>query len=652
MRLRSTIFLWTLFATGLPLLGLTLVLLVVSEQRYLDELDRDINARLNALGTEIDNHLAYEREVIRGMALSAPMQDFLPVARAASEGVRHPEFLTQRNPLAQFLLTLQRTVPGLGSLRVLDGQGNTLIKISAGRATPAIYPSLGSVEYAEEELLDSSFARTLRQLPVGEISFVQLPQSRWDLLTGQALTMLTAVVPLGEPGRPAAVLAVNTLGEYLDRILRLVPRPPGAELLIVERNMDNPRRNGLLLYHDRLETRFSTPKPHEVKVQSLDQGELWAHVQQRPFGVFTTHDGRWRIYYQEYHPYPNQLTGWVLAFAVPADTLHIPYAGLRQALWLLFVIALAASALLAVLGARHIARPILVLRQALHDFAHDPSRRVEVQSRTREIRELEADFNAMAERLRAAEAERAEAERRAMQQAKLASIGQMAAGIGHEINNPLNNILSLATLIERGLPRSAQDLREDVQDLREEALRASRIVRGVMNFARQLPPAHRPFRVCPWLRETVERLEPEAMAADVHFDLRSCDPGCVAEADADQLQQVLLNLLQNALHATPAGGRIQVSGACEGGRLRVCVRDGGPGMPPEVLARIFDPFFTTKGVGAGTGLGLSISLGIVQYHGGTLTIRNRAEGQGVEACFEVPLTPTSPRITPPEGLTP
>jgi two-component system NtrC family sensor kinase len=71
-------------------------------------------------------------------------------------------------------------------------------------------------------------------------------------------------------------------------------------------------------------------------------------------------------------------------------------------------------------------------------------------------------------------------------------------------------------------------------------------------------------------------------------------------------------------------------------------------MPADVMARIFDPFFTTKAVGEGTGLGLSISLGIVQYHGGTLSIRNRDDASGVEACFEVPLTPSSPRLTPPE----
>ncbi len=651
MRLRSTIFLWTLFATGVPLLGLTLVLLAVSEQRYLAEVDRDINTRLNALSTEIDNHLAYEREVIRAIAQSGAMQDFLPVARAAMDGARHPDTLPLRNQLTRFLLTLQRTLPGFGSLRVLDGQGNTLIKLTGGRVHPPMYPSLGSVEYAEEELMDGDFLRSLYQLPQNEISYMQLPQSRWDLPAGQTLTMLTALVPLGDGPRPSAVLAVNTFGEYLDRILRAVPRPPGAELLIVERNLDGERRDGLLLFHDRLGTRFSAPRPHEVRLRSTDQAELWEQVKNNPFGVFDTRDGRWRIYYQEYHPYPNQLTGWVLAFALPGESLHAPYAGLRQALWLLGLLAFAASALLAVLGARHIARPILGLREALRDFAADPARRVRVASRMHEIRELEADFNRMADRLRAAEEERGRAERRMLQQEKLASIGQMAAGIGHEINNPLNNILSLATLIERGLPRSAQVLREDVRDLREEALRAGRIVRGVMNFARQLPPEHRVFRVCPWLRETLERVEPEAMAADVHIELSGCDPECLAEADADQLQQVLLNLLQNALHASPPGGRIQVSGACEDGCLRVCVRDEGPGMPPDVASRIFDPFFTTKGVGEGTGLGLSISLGIVQYHGGSLSLRNGEEG-GVEACFSVPLSPAAPRFAPPEGPSP
>ncbi|MEW6445565.1 MAG: sensor histidine kinase [Pseudomonadota bacterium] len=651
MRLRSTIFLWTLLATGLPLLGLTLVLLSWSEQRYLDDVDRDINSRLNALSTEIDNHLAYEREVIRGIAQSAAMQDFLPVARAANEGVRHPDYLPLRNQLTQFLQTLQRTVPGLGSLRVLDGQGNTLIKITGGQAHPVIYPSLGSVEYAEEEMMNPDFSRSLRQLPLGEIGFMQLPQSRWDLLTGQTLTMLTALVPLGESGRPGAVLAVNTFGDYLDRILRLVPRPPGAELLIAERNLDDARRNGLLLYHDRLDTRFSTPKPHEVKLQSLDRGELWERIKRRPFGVFSTRDGHWRIYYQEYHPYPNQLTGWILAFAVPQDMLHAPYGALRQALWLLGLLAFAASALLAWLGSRHIARPILRLREALGRFASDPATRVEVASHTREIRALEADFNRMAERLRAAEEERTRAERRAAQQAKLASVGQMAAGIGHEINNPLNNILSYATLIERGLPRSADSLREDVRDLRDEALRAGRIVRGVMNFARQLPPAHRPFPVCSWLKETVARLDPESMERDVHVRLHSCDPDCVVEADPDQLQQVLLNLLRNALHASRPGGAVQVDGACGEGRLKICVRDDGPGMPPDVLARIFDPFFTTKPVGEGTGLGLSISLGIVQYHGGALHVRNRECG-GVEACFDVPLVAAAPRFTLPEDPIP
>ena len=643
MRLRGTIFFWTLLATGLPLLALTFVLLNWGEQRHLQEMDSDMGRRLNALASEIDNRLSYEREMIRGIAQSSAMQDFIPVARAANEGVRHPDYAPLKNQLTQFLLNLQRTIPSLGSLRVLDGLGNTLIKVSDGRARPAIYPSLGNVEYAEEELHAPGFGRAMRQWPNGEINFMPLPQSRWDLLTGQTLTMLTALVPLGENGHPDAILAVNTFGEYLDRILRLVPRPSGAELLIAERNLDDPQRNGLLLYHDRLDTRFSAPKPHEVRLQSLDGGELWQHIQHRPYGQFNTANGQWRVYYQEFHPYPNQLTSWILAFAVPYGTLDAPYAGLRQSLWILVLLVFIASAMLAILGARHIARPILQLRAALHDFAGDASRRVNVSSQTREIRELENDFNDMAERLRAAEAERLRSERKMLQQAKLASIGQMAAGIGHEINNPLNNILSYTTLIERGLPAGSTHLQEDLHDLREEAKRAGRIVSGVMNFARQLPPEHHLFHVCPWLKHTLELIEPEAMAKDVVLVVQSRDPDCQADADADQLQQVLLNLLRNALHATAEHGKIDIRAECRQDCLHVEVRDYGSGLSERVLEHLFDPFFTTKTVGEGTGLGLSISLGIVQYHGGELTVRNHPQG-GVEASFNIPLTPAAPRI--------
>ncbi|MDD2894348.1 MAG: ATP-binding protein, partial [Halothiobacillaceae bacterium] len=266
-----------------------------------------------------------------------------------------------------------------------------------------------------------------------------------------------------------------------------------------------------------------------------------------------------------------------------------------------------------------------------------------VSSHTREIRELENDFNDMAERLRAAEAERLRSERKMLQQAKLASIGQMAAGIGHEINNPLNNILSYATLIERALPYKNNELRKDIKDLKEETLRAGRIVRGVMNFARQLPPAHRVFKVCPWIKQTLELIEPEAMAKDVILAVQSCAPACEANADADQLQQVLLNLLRNALHATAEDGQIELHAECENQRLCVSVRDHGAGLSDEVLEHLFDPFFTTKTVGEGTGLGLSISLGIIQYHGGELNIRNHPEG-GVDARFEIPLAATAPRI--------
>jgi len=230
----------------------------------------------------------------------------------------------------------------------------------------------------------------------------------------------------------------------------------------------------------------------------------------------------------------------------------------------------------------------------------------------------------------------------------------MAAGIGHEINNPLNNILTLTRLVERQLPADQPGIREDMTDLRAEAHRASRIVRGVMNFARQLPPEHETIALAEWLEEVIDRMEPEAMEADVHLALLSATARCEAEFDPGQMEQVIANLVRNAIHASPTGGHILIQAECLEETVRIEIRDEGGGLPTEVIEQIFDPFFTTKAVDRGTGLGLSISLGIVQYHGGELTLENRRDlgepdATGVLARVVLPRHKARPRvIRPPE----
>jgi two-component system NtrC family sensor kinase len=238
----------------------------------------------------------------------------------------------------------------------------------------------------------------------------------------------------------------------------------------------------------------------------------------------------------------------------------------------------------------------------------------------------------MADALVEAESERDRAVGAMIQSAKLASIGQLAAGIGHELSNPLGNIYSLTKLLQRHLPDD-EVLRRDVANIREEAERASHIIKGLLNFARQGPTQFSRFDLGVWLDDTLELVRRMAERKGIELAL-TATASAEVEADRGLLQQALVDLLVNAIQATPAGGCVQLAGGLQQDRLELSVRDQGPGIPAPAMSRVFDPFFTTKPEGEGTGLGLSIAMGIVERHGGTLELHNRAPG--LEARIGIP----------------
>ena len=209
---------------------------------------------------------------------------------------------------------------------------------------------------------------------------------------------------------------------------------------------------------------------------------------------------------------------------------------------------------------------------------------------------------------------------------QLASVGRLAAGVAHEINNPLTGVLAFADMMREKENLDDQD-RQDLELIIRETKRVREIVRGLLDFARETPFVQKPLDINELVRQTLRLLGKREAFQNIYMVEDLAEDLPLVNVDKNQLQQVFLNLTLNACEAMPEGGTLMVSSSVAGERVVVKVTDTGCGIKREHLDKIFEPFFTTKPVGKGTGLGLSVSYGILQQHGGTLGSGERS-GQG------------------------
>jgi two-component system NtrC family sensor kinase len=218
---------------------------------------------------------------------------------------------------------------------------------------------------------------------------------------------------------------------------------------------------------------------------------------------------------------------------------------------------------------------------------------------------------------------------------KLAALGQLVSGVAHELNNPLAGIAALAQALSLD-PTAGADAAGVADSIRREAVRAARIVTELLTFARQRPLRRAPIDLNQVVHAALAGT-PRASEGGAHWVLELDESLPQLLGDAEQLQQVLANLLLNAAQSmTARGGGHGTIRTWASDRIIGCeVCDDGTGIAPDVLPRIFEPFFTTKDVGAGTGLGLSISHGIIRAHGGDIMVKNLAAG-GAAFWFELP----------------
>ena len=225
---------------------------------------------------------------------------------------------------------------------------------------------------------------------------------------------------------------------------------------------------------------------------------------------------------------------------------------------------------------------------------------------------------------------------------RLASIGRLAAGVAHEIGNPLTGIASLAQNLKD--EHRPEEIDKSITQILQQTRRINNIVQSLITFshAGEAPPAMATaVNVHECVAEAIQLLQLGQSSKGVQCQNRS-DPKLHVLCDAQQLLQVFINLINNALQASKPGDRVLISAAVMGDKIEMRIEDEGPGIAEELLDRIFDPFFTTKAAGSGTGLGLSVVYSILQDHGGTIHAENRPQGG---ACFIVRL-PAAQELIP------
>jgi signal transduction histidine kinase len=280
-------------------------------------------------------------------------------------------------------------------------------------------------------------------------------------------------------------------------------------------------------------------------------------------------------------------------------------------------------------------RPMLELQEKIARVSlGDLNVSVTFADRNDEIGDLGRDFNDMVAQLKASREEIQLLHQTQMSRAEhFATLGELAAGLAHEIRNPLAGIAGVIEIVSRDLPPGSA-ARSVVQDAKEEAIQINRILTDLLETARPKPPSFQMKDIVATASHAVMFARQQAITKRIKIELNSGDEIPLVDHDPNQINQVLLNLLLNAIQSMEQPGTIFVSLRLDDDAALITVADEGKGISPENLPNVFRPFFTTKG--HGTGLGLSLARRIVESHGGTIRVRSEI-GKGSQFVIRLPI---------------
>jgi len=634
MRLRHKFFLILALLTAVPLLILLFGVVDRMETEIRSRTDNELHVTLDKMADEVNLILENQKAIARGLAHVPSVRQFAALVNRASIAKGDvSEYQKRVDELENFFLNYAHVVPSIQALRFIDPQGKTLVKVKEGKP---IEPKIFDEEFKRYYVADQS-NKSFFKYAVDVDKDVVMSDFELGQVTGEAdfcPAMVRYSAPVrDEVERNEGIIVVNMWGTRLDSTVEASLGGFPGNAFIVETS-DNESRDGIYLYHRDSSKRFGNQIKSQYRFTSEISEEEWQKIKtSKTRGTLYRADGR-IIYYRTISPFetrPN--TSWILMIDVDSKTVFAPIDNMRRSIWFLLGVLLVISLLVSIWAAWELSRPVYDLANVITRYADGDHRARYQDKRKDEIGIAGKAFNYLTGSLERAEQERDKAEKQARQSERLASVGQLAAGIGHEINNPLMNIMSLAALVEEAVKDNKEAV-SDIRLLQKEGKRCARIVQGILSFARENKPDFTEFNMSELVDETLNLLRHRIESAEISI-VTDLQPNLYMLGDPNQIQQVLVNIILNAVQASPAGATIHIKSGKDIDYIAVEILDSGTGIQQQDLNKVFDPFFTTKSEGEGTGLGLSVSYGIVKHHGGTILLENN-QGSGLRVVILLP----------------
>ncbi len=603
----------------------------VSSRALTERVKEELMGAVSRSSKEVDNFLNDQKAEVLSLAQLPILKDLFYSLRFGDYG----DFDRKREILERFFLRYQRHKEAIQAIRIVDTKGQVLIKIKElkirERDKPHPYMPITTVG----SLFEKEFFDVLMTLKKGQVWMSNFELGVDNNQFCPPMIRLSTPIFHGD-GTRAGVLIINIWGKRIGEIINnAMPKDKGYSF-IFEKNLLDPQRHGIYLSHPEAGLCFlnQTNKGRLFFADHPDGAELIARDRE----VIQDPSSGNLVAYAYYSPYTSKQRGWYIVTTAYGDKVLEPVIKQKQVMITVSVITFLIVAIAAVLLSRTLTKPITLLSKGAREIGEGNLDHKIAVSSGDEIGKLAKSFNAMSAALKKSIEGKLDAEMRACQAEKLASIGKLAAGVAHEINNPLGNVISISRLLKQDIHNgnnNMEAIRADIDTIIKEGMRCERIIGGLLNFSREVPLHKSMEDINSLIDEVIHglryRIEDKKLTVCRDYEKRLP----MTYVDKAQIEQVFSNIILNSIHATGEGGTIKIASRAHLQGVEVEISDTGSGISKENITQVFDPFFTTKDVGEGTGLGLAISYGIVQKHMGSINIESEL-GKGTRCIIILP----------------